>query len=237
MEMATVIPMQGNNMTSRISGMRALFSAAILLLPGCGTSGDSAIAVERGGVGSPRVAEVGDADSPDRMPKRTEGEATPGAAAAANEAAVREETYENGRPRVREEGYLNEEGEFVRNGMRTTWYENGQKQSETAYVDGAKEGPERTWYRGGQQWGEGGYKNGKADGTWIVWHRNGFKAKEWRIEEGVWNGPYRTWHLNGEPRMERIYVSGRMQGPFTVWDEEGNVVNTGTFVDDVVQPN
>lgn len=233
-----VILMQRSNMTGGFSGICALLGTGLLLLSGCGTPGDSDAGVERGGgVGSPRVAEVGDADSPDRMPKRAASEApAANAAQAEDEVAIREETYENGRPKVREEGYLDENGEFVRNGMRTTWYENGQKQSETGYVDGVKEGPERTWYRGGQQWGEGGHKNGKADGTWIVWHRNGFKAKEWHIEEGVWNGPYRTWHLNGEPRMERIYVSGRMQGPFTVWDDEGNVVNTGTFVDDVVQP-
>lgn len=236
--MATVIPIQGDNMMNRLSGTLVLLVGGVLLTAGCGASGGSGAGVERGGgVGSPRIAEVGDADSPDRMPKRAQSEPPSTAAAPAeDEVAIREENYENGRPKVREEGYLNEDGEFVRNGMRTTWYENGQKQSETAYVDGIEEGPQRTWYRGGQQWGEGGHKNGKADGTWIVWHRNGFKAKEWHIEEGVWNGPYRTWHLNGEPRMERIYVSGRMQGPFTVWDEEGNVVNTGTFVDDVVQP-
>lgn len=149
---------------------------------------------------------------------------------------VREENYDSGSVAKRVEGYLDADGNLVRHGLMTTWYEDGVKKSEIAYAHGKLHGMRTTWYPTGQMWGRGQYVNGKEDGTWTAWWPNGFKQREWHMKRGTWDGPFTEWHSNGEKKREFQYINGLKQGTVRVWDEQGTLVRESEYVDDVEQP-
>lgn len=53
---------------------------------------------------------------------------------------------------------------------QTTYYANGQMQSEIRFEDGRREGSARRWFADGTLQAEGAYADGEADGPWI-WYR------------------------------------------------------------------
>ena len=169
----------------------------------------------------------------------TKVDAKPGGAkdaGAEREIVVKEELYADGKLASRVEGYVDENGEFVRHGERATWYERGQKKMEMHYADGLAHGPRLTWYDTGQMWARGAYVNGREDGTWTAWYPNGFRFREWHLRQGMWHGTYTEYHENGEIRFQVEYVEGLKQGSAVWYDEAGNEVQRVDFVDDVQQP-
>ena len=50
---------------------------------------------------------------------------------------------------------------YTRNGLWTSWYENGQKRYERTYKDGKLDGLWTYWYEGGQKKEERTYKDGE----------------------------------------------------------------------------
>jgi len=83
-------------------------------------------------------------------------------------------------------------------GLRTSYYENGQKRTEGTYKDGELDGKWTRWHENGQKSSEGTYKDGKEDGLWTLWYENGQKESE------------------------RTYKDGELDGLWTYWDEDGN---------------
>lgn len=149
---------------------------------------------------------------------------------------IQETKWPNGNPQSRIEGKRDEDGEFVRHGFATVWYENGQKKSEQQFVDDEPHGPRTTWYIEGRKWTEAHYVRGLEDGTWRAWFPDGTPQTEWTMERGVWHGVYAEWHPNGKKRMEVEFVKGKRQGPMTMWDDQGVVVLTTDYVDGIEQP-
>ncbi|MDR2408986.1 MAG: hypothetical protein LBE13_12855 [Bacteroidales bacterium] len=54
----------------------------------------------------------------------------------------------------------------ARNGVWTSWYENGQKNSEQNYINGKEDGKYRVWHPNGEPWIKGEYKMGEKTGVW-----------------------------------------------------------------------
>ena len=149
---------------------------------------------------------------------------------------VREKEYESGMVSLREEGYVDADGNFVRHGLVTTWFEDGAKKSEIQYAHGKQHGARLSWYPTGQMWGRGQYVDGLEDGTWTAWWQNGFKQREWHMDRGTWHGPFTEWHDNGEKKWEFEYVNGLKQGTMRIWAPRGTLVHEAEYVDDVEQP-
>jgi antitoxin component YwqK of YwqJK toxin-antitoxin module len=149
---------------------------------------------------------------------------------------VQEQYYPNGNVSVGVEGYVDRDGNFVRHGVTTNFWENGQKKSQVHYVQGMRHGSRTAWYQGGQIWSDGQFVNGREDGTLTVWFPNGRKAKELNFDHGAWHGTGTEWHLNGRKKMEVEWVRGKRQGMLTIWDEEGNVFSQVEYADGVPQP-
>ena len=149
---------------------------------------------------------------------------------------IREEYFPDGTVKTRMEGLLGEDGELVLHGMLTNFWENGQKKSEVAYVQGFVHGSRTAWYESGQMWSLGQNVDGAADGTWTEWYPDGRKAREMNFQHGAFHGPYIEWHLNGQKRKEAEFVKGKKQGLEMYWDEEGNVLGQTEYVDGVPQP-
>jgi len=169
--------------------------------------------------------------------EKVEAKADPPSSVGSSDAVeVQETKWPNGNPQSRIEGKKDEDGDFVRNGMATVWYENGQKKSEQHFVDDVPHGLWTTWYIEGRKWTEGHYANGLEDGAWRAWFQDGTLQTEWMMERGVWQGVYSEWHANGKKRLEVEFVKGKRQGPMTMWDDQGVVVLTSDFVDGIEQP-
>lgn len=100
------------------------------------------------------------------------------------------ETYTDGKPKITEEYITNDNGDKVlyketryfpgekkfisgtydeaqeRNGVWTSWYESGQKNSEQKYINGKEDGVYNVWHPNGKQYIKGKYEMGKKVGVW-----------------------------------------------------------------------
>ncbi len=112
------------------------------------------------------------------------------------------ETYADGKPKVVMEYTTDEQGEkklhkethyfpgekkyiegeydddSKQNGVWTSWYENGQKNSQVKYVDGKEDGDYNTWYPNGKSYIKGYYKMGDKVGVWTFYDTLGKVTKE-----------------------------------------------------------
>ena len=108
------------------------------------------------------------------------------------------EFYENGQLKFVEN--KNEDGK--RDGLWTSWYENGQKQLEGTYKNGKEDGLFITWYENGERRSEGTWKGGKFDGLWISWYENGQKRLEGTYKYGDLVNLIGRWNVDGSVRTE-----------------------------------
>ncbi len=203
----------------------------LVFQPGCNRVPSTAAAVE-----APAPKHV--AAEVERAPV-VEDEQPAGLADAAEdlvEIVVHEEKWPNDTPRLQTEGYWDEDGNFVRHGLTTAWYESGLVNSKVHWRHGVPHGDRTTWYFDGQIWAVGHYDDGLEDGTWTRWHQTGAKHSEWTMNRGAWNGVYTEWHENGKMRMQVEFINGLRQGPMNMWDEQGVLTQTADFVDNVEQP-
>ncbi len=205
-----------------------LLFVTIGLVGGCATSGstgDPSGSTRQSAKTSDDSIELSDAHGPQPIPV---DDAAP--------TEIEEENYPSGPLWKRVEGKRAKDGTFVPHGLTTTWYESGQKWTETTFRNGVQHGERRTWFTTGVEWSIGSYDNGVENGTWTAFHHNGEKAREWRLDHGVWNGPYKEWHPNGRTRLEVTFVDGLRQGVMRFYDEEGREQPGTDFIDGVEQP-
>jgi len=105
--------------------------------------------------------------------------------------------YENGQMSMDKTEVLGPDGDLMRVGKWTTWYESGQKQHEVSFKDGKQDGLETYWHENGQKAGEVVYRNGQPDGLVTVWYETGQKMVEIMYEGGKVLDETR-WDENGE---------------------------------------
>ena len=71
-----------------------------------------------------------------------------------------------------------------KDGLQTSWYENGQKYSEINHKEGTKHGLQTYWYENGQKQVEITRKNGKKHGLETWWDEEGNIIQQKRYENG-----------------------------------------------------
>jgi antitoxin component YwqK of YwqJK toxin-antitoxin module len=62
--------------------------------------------------------------------------------------------------------------------IQTSYYANGQIETQSEVHDGQREGISRRFYPDGTPSAEGRYAEGKMDGEWTFWHRDGSRDTE-----------------------------------------------------------
>jgi antitoxin component YwqK of YwqJK toxin-antitoxin module len=112
---------------------------------------------------------------------------------------VVEEYWPNGKLRVRHEVRRQPDSTLVDHGAYTSWFDNGGKEYEAAFV------------------------NGKVNGVATRWHRNGVKASEQAYVLGQRHGPRFVWDENGRLRKEEHFVDDLPDGTWTTWNDEGQI--------------
>lgn len=103
---------------------------------------------------------------------------------------------------------INSETPFT--GKYITYYNNGQKKTESNFTDGKENGLVTWWYENGQKELEENYKFGKKTGLRIEWYENGRK------------------------RREQIYKYDKRDGLMITWDNNGNITGMETYKNDVL---
>lgn len=85
-----------------------------------------------------------------------------------------EELHENGRLKI--SGVLDNDG--LKKGVWTSYFENGQKNSESNFLKGINNGYSMVWYPNGNVRYFGDYKDGKRIGEWVFYEEDGTVAKK-----------------------------------------------------------
>ncbi|MCP4846825.1 MAG: toxin-antitoxin system YwqK family antitoxin [Verrucomicrobiaceae bacterium] len=80
----------------------------------------------------------------------------------------------------------------LKNGLTTTWHENGQRSSEKTYKGGKSNGPSREWYKTGENYSEAMYKNHSMV-SYISYYKDGKK-----ITEVTSRGKYKYFSRDGK---------------------------------------
>lgn len=68
---------------------------------------------------------------------------------------------------------LDRPGDDARSISQTTYYANGQIETECATRGGRRHGPCHRFYSDGRKMAEGAYADGKMDGPWTFWFEDG----------------------------------------------------------------
>ena len=96
-------------------------------------------------------------------------------------------------------------------GTAQAFHENGQKRSESNYVDGKENGLTTSWYERGQKEFEINYVDGKENGLVTTWYENGQKKSESNYVNDKKHGLWTHWSENGQKELEINYVDGKQQ--------------------------
>jgi antitoxin component YwqK of YwqJK toxin-antitoxin module len=100
------------------------------------------------------------------------------------------------------------EGEPVRHGPSTIWFDNGQLQQQGYYQYGKKAGTFTFYYENGQVAASGDYKDDLPDGMWVWSHGNGQKATVGEYRAGREVGEWRWWAEDGTLASQKTYGAG-----------------------------
>jgi len=124
------------------------------------------------------------------------------------------------------------------NGLATSWYESGEKNSEHNFKDGIKNGLATEWYKNGKKKSEKNYKDGEpVELSDYRWYQNGQKSSEekymfWEVRGGRYPIYSKYWYENGQKSNEFNYKDGKADGLWTWWYENGQKKKEITFKDE-----
>lgn len=102
---------------------------------------------------------------------------------------------------------VNEDKPFT--GKYVVYWDSGRKRSAGNYKSGKKDGLWTTWHQNGQKWSEGNYKDRK-EGLWTWWWENGQKASLENLKNGAKHGLATFWKTDGQKIKEANYKNGKM---------------------------
>ncbi|MBN3035187.1 MAG: toxin-antitoxin system YwqK family antitoxin [Bacteroidales bacterium] len=116
----------------------------------------------------------------------------------------------------------------VKQGMAYHYFPDGKLKRELMYVDGLEEGIGKEYSRDGRV-------------IRLISYRKGFITDIEHINSidrlGFKQGRWVEFYENGQVRMEGEYKDSMRHGYFKEYDEEGNLVSTSKYIDDVLQEN
>ena len=106
--------------------------------------------------------------------------------------------------------------EDVEEGLYTTWYDNGQIRSQTLYRNGERDGPETNYYDNGQISSAGDWENGREVGFWTYFDEQGNQTEEINFD-----------------KQEEI-INGKKEGKFFVRNDDWDIIGIENYKNDVL---
>ena len=112
-------------------------------------------------------------------------------------------------------------------------YYGTQKERETSFVNGKKNGASTWWYQNGRKWIQVTYVNEKRQGIFTTWYENGNKWTEENYLNGKKNGLATMWYENGQKRYEISYTQGKKNGLASWWNKSGQIDRKENYQGDI----
>ena len=123
-------------------------------------------------------------------------------------------------------GEKRDAGEFVnglREGLWTTWHENGTLELEAHYRAGQWHGTVAEYDGEGRPLSTGTYVDGTLEGMHTTFFPSGAKRAEKTYLRGKPNGAAATWFDGGPMESRGEFVDGRQEGEWTYWNADGSL--------------
>jgi antitoxin component YwqK of YwqJK toxin-antitoxin module len=121
------------------------------------------------------------------------------------------------------DGVILEEGYYLNNlreGVYTTFYNNGLVKSTCGYVGGLKQGQEVLFDDRGTVDQRATYHQGVLDGEFVIYVRHLMKEKR-RYVDGELNGQLMKFYPNGVLMESSFYKDGQLHGTASWFDQDG----------------
>lgn len=137
------------------------------------------------------------------------------------------ESYYNDGQKATETEYV----QGIKNGLVKKFFENGALSFESNYVDGRQHGETKSWWRNGNQRTISNYEKGIPHGSQHQWYKSGNKFKIIHLAQGKEEGMQKSWRENGklynnyEAKNGRIFGLKRSQLCFKLDDENVQLSN------------
>ena len=147
--------------------------------------------------------------------------------------------YNNGRPDglwkwYHDNGNLRREEEYFlgqRDGSYVEYNENGEIIAQGQYSDGERN--EKWIFKSGDITEEGRYIIGLKEGQWRSYYNDGKLKSRGNYAQGNPTGQHIFYYQDGKIKEEQYYRNGLKQQTWKKYDEEGNILLTISFKDDV----
>lgn len=141
------------------------------------------------------------------------------------------------RCRIQESGEMCQESRATtgwkqgrRSGPAASWYANGRKNHEGAFVDGVRDGAWTAWYADGSLQFSHSWKHGVPSGVWKRYCPNGqLLLRETFDAQGRRSGEFAAYFANGRKHFLGAFLDGRLQGPWRQWDAQGGVAAAAEY--------
>lgn len=133
-----------------------------------------------------------------------------------------------------EAGVVIQAGEHKPFTGKAVWFHpNGQREQETAFVNGREHGQEVWWHPDGARAGQSQYQDGVLHGSTIQWHPGGVKM-EFQVlyQNGMQDGKEVWWHENGREKSVTHFENGLRQGRASGWYPDGTKAWEALWTDD-----
>ena len=107
-------------------------------------------------------------------------------------------------------------------GTMETRFPSGILKTRQTFLDGKEEGLLTTYYEDGQKDSQRFYHKGEKDSINRGWWANGNPRFEYHFKDGVYEGDFKEWYSSGKPLKHIIYKDGKEQSG-KGWRENGKV--------------
>jgi len=128
---------------------------------------------------------------------------------------------------LREEDYY----QGKRDGQYTEYTRTGEKIAQGTYAEGERNGEWK--FKSGDNTEEGSYLLGLRDGTWKATYPNGKLRFKGEYRQGEPEGHHVLYYDNGRIKEDRYYRNGLRTKTWKKYNEDGEVILTVTYRDDV----
>ena len=106
------------------------------------------------------------------------------------------------------------------NGLKTSWYDNGEMEYQVNFKNGKMDGLFKGWYDNGKKKSEKNFKDGRREGSSVMWYENGQKMEEIMYKNDQKDGLETQWYINGNKKIEVNVINDKYMD-YVRWYEDG----------------
>jgi hypothetical protein len=118
---------------------------------------------------------------------------------------------------------------FEGRGVIVTYYSNGDRQSESIFRQGMRDGNCKTWFKGRKNKGETQYRNGELHGRYELLTEEGQKYDIGSYKDGKRHGLRSQWSPEGTLLDDETYVNGELVPPLVAKEDPSSIEPDGTL--------